>query len=251
MLVIAHRGANKEALENSWEAFEKSIEIGADRIELDVHLSSDGHPVIFHDHILNPLFFKEMEYPCDIGLLTRKQLLDFKLKNNESLPFLDEVLEKLLGRIELNIEIKGSSLELTQAVLELIERQSPTLKQKIIVSSFRFEPLVYLADKAPDIRCAALWYKSQMYWPYLSLKLPKQFMEKCQTSIFHPLARDLDERLMDLARESGWIVYPWTEMKGEDHDKEKLWEKLLNFGVHGLCTNYPRELKLWLSNNKS
>ncbi len=53
MLVIAHRGANKEALENSWTAFAKAIDAGATRIELDVQLSRDGHAVIMHDdHML-------------------------------------------------------------------------------------------------------------------------------------------------------------------------------------------------------
>ena len=52
MKVVAHRGACTEALENSWEAFRKAVELGADRIELDVHLTADNHIAILHDEDL-------------------------------------------------------------------------------------------------------------------------------------------------------------------------------------------------------
>ncbi|MCX6126313.1 MAG: glycerophosphodiester phosphodiesterase [Proteobacteria bacterium] len=54
MQVIAHRGNNKESLENSFDAYEKAVECGAVRIELDVQLTRDGHAVINHDnHLLH------------------------------------------------------------------------------------------------------------------------------------------------------------------------------------------------------
>ena len=56
MLVIAHRGANKEAPENSWSAFEKAIEGGSDRIELDAQMTRDGIPVVIHDSSLQRVF---------------------------------------------------------------------------------------------------------------------------------------------------------------------------------------------------
>jgi len=52
-IVIAHRGARAEAAENTMESFRVAIEIGADAIELDVHLSADGVRVIIHDATLD------------------------------------------------------------------------------------------------------------------------------------------------------------------------------------------------------
>ena len=49
MELIAHRGASFAAPENSLEAFQRAIEQGADRIELDVRFTSDGVPVVMHD----------------------------------------------------------------------------------------------------------------------------------------------------------------------------------------------------------
>ena len=48
-LLLGHRGASGEAPENTFAAFELALEQGADGIEFDVHLSSDGVPVVIHD----------------------------------------------------------------------------------------------------------------------------------------------------------------------------------------------------------
>lgn len=51
-LNIAHRGARAFAPENTLEAIAKARRAGADMVELDVQLSSDGVPVVFHDAAL-------------------------------------------------------------------------------------------------------------------------------------------------------------------------------------------------------
>ena len=48
-LIIAHRGASKQAPENTMSAFQRALELGADGIELDVHMSADGYLVVIHD----------------------------------------------------------------------------------------------------------------------------------------------------------------------------------------------------------
>ena len=47
--VWAHRGASGYAPENTMDAFRKAIEMKADGIELDVHLTKDGEVVVIHD----------------------------------------------------------------------------------------------------------------------------------------------------------------------------------------------------------
>jgi len=53
-LQIAHRGGAGLWPENTMEAFERAIDMGADGIELDVHLSHDGQLVVHHDESLKP-----------------------------------------------------------------------------------------------------------------------------------------------------------------------------------------------------
>src|SRR3954452_8884067 len=52
-LVFAHRGGSKLAPENTMVAFDRGVELGADGLELDVHLSADGHVVVHHDRTLD------------------------------------------------------------------------------------------------------------------------------------------------------------------------------------------------------
>ena len=53
MLVVGHRGAPNKAPENTLASFEAAIAIGVDAIELDVHLSRDGHLIVIHDAALD------------------------------------------------------------------------------------------------------------------------------------------------------------------------------------------------------
>ena len=48
-LVLAHRGANRYAPENTLAAFARAVELGADGVELDVHRTADGALVVRHD----------------------------------------------------------------------------------------------------------------------------------------------------------------------------------------------------------
>jgi glycerophosphoryl diester phosphodiesterase len=54
-LVLAHRGARREAPENTLPAFQRALELGADGVELDVRVSQDGEVVVFHDAQLDRL----------------------------------------------------------------------------------------------------------------------------------------------------------------------------------------------------
>ena len=52
-VIVAHRGASRQAPENTLEAFRLAVEAGADAIELDVHLTADGQLAVIHDSTLD------------------------------------------------------------------------------------------------------------------------------------------------------------------------------------------------------
>lgn len=240
MLVIAHRGANREALENSWTAFEKAIEGGAHRIELDARLIADRDVAICHDDDLN----RVAGVSGRISQLPRGELARVQLPNGDSLPFLDEVLERLLPRIELNIELKGDDPKLAERVCQEIDRQDPP--NRVIVSCFEAPPLAWIRDHAPHIERACLTGGQHFTWPFFSHLSPLVFLELCATPILHPHVKQVNENLMDQAKARGWTIYPWVDMQGEEDDREGLWTVMKTRGVDGLCTNYPRQLATWL-----
>lgn len=242
MLVIAHRGANKEALENSFEAFDLAIEGGSNRIELDVHLTKDGVPVVIHDEDL----FRTCQTGGKVHDLALKELKEIHLKNGQKIPTLEETLDKYIARVEFNIEIKGDDRELTEKCCQIVSNFSK--KEKIIFSSFDDIPLCHLRDKYPELKRAFLWGDLKFGFKSPFLKDPTLMMVKYDAHIFHPHAQLVDDEIMKKAHERNWKVFPWTSLKGvEDVEKKRiaLWEKLKTLKVHGLCTNYPRELTKW------
>ena len=109
-MIWAHRGASAYAPENSMEAFKMAHEIGADGIELDVHLTKDGHLVVAHDETID-------RCSNGSGLIidkTLSELLSFDFSNNKEnfsdirIPTLEQVLDFIKQtNMVLNIEIKN------------------------------------------------------------------------------------------------------------------------------------------------
>lgn len=52
-IIIAHRGASGYAPEHTMEAYKLAVEMGADYIEIDLRMTSDGILVVMHDESVN------------------------------------------------------------------------------------------------------------------------------------------------------------------------------------------------------
>ena len=242
MLVIAHRGATENALENSWSAFEQAVNIGCDRIELDVRLTKDNIPIVMHDHSLKRTCSKN-------GLVSKlryDEIKLIKLKNGEPIPLFSEVLEHFAPKIELNVELKGNSNELASIVGEIAKNSQH--KDQVILSAFSEKPLLYLKQHYPGLKRAVLWGYDTLRSHPLYFFNPIWFLRNCSTNVFHPEAELLSSNLMSRLKGNDLIIYPWVPMKGEDSSNtHQLWKKMLQFKVHGLCTNKPRELSKFLT----
>ena len=111
---FAHRGLHDnagDAPENSMPAFRKAVEAGYG-IELDVHVTKDAVPVVFHDHTL--------ERMCggsgtrQIRDYTYAELGAFTLGNSdERIPKLEDVLLMVRGRVPLIVEIKSEDTDIS------------------------------------------------------------------------------------------------------------------------------------------
>ncbi len=244
MIVIAHRGANREALENSWQAFEKAVDSGADRIELDIQLTKDDQPAIIHDSSL----VRTTNRTEKIAELLRIDIdRHCRLVNGEHVPFLDEVLSVLGTRIELNIEIKDSGSRAAEIVARQIHTSTARLK-RIIISSFFPSPLLYLRENYPDLERACLW-GDVCDWSSMSHFAPPVFMQLAGSTIWHPWVKYLDQTSMDYAKSKNWIVYPYCDMRAEESNRIALWTRMRSLQIEGLCTNYPREFRRWLNSD--
>ena len=118
----AHRGLHDNATqapENSMEAFRRAVGQGYG-IEMDIQLSSDGVPVVFHDFTLERICNRKGKV-CDY---TWQELRSFRLcGSRETIPAFEEVLEMVDGRVPLIVELKAewtdvSVCPLADALLE-------------------------------------------------------------------------------------------------------------------------------------
>lgn len=244
MQVMAHRGANREALENSWSAYKKAIEGGSDSIELDARLSKDEKIFILHDENLA----YSVGTPEKISQLHSQAILPLKLKNGEPIPLLEEVLRELLPQIALVIELKGSSTRLAKCVAELV--QNTEYQDKVTLSSFHSEPLLYLQKHYPHISRGFTWSPLDHFISPISYNSPQIALRECGTKIIYPRYDLITSHFMDQAKHLGWQVFPWVPKALDDfqlHKEGNLWSYLRELEIDGLCTNRPRELRLWLN----
>lgn len=104
-LIIAHRGASAEAPENTLASFRRARAVKADAIELDVQVTHDGVPVVFHDPRLRRLTGR----PGLLGEKTWSDLKTLRVRGTEPIPRLAEVLALTRGRIRVQIELKSGA----------------------------------------------------------------------------------------------------------------------------------------------
>lgn len=149
----AHRGASHAAPENTMLAFERAVVEGADAIELDVRLSRDRVPFVFHDAELSRMTGapgKVADTPADhLATLSAR---------GEPIPRLAELLAFTeRHRVPLNIELKP-----TARPRELVDACAPLLTAlaqlaPLLVSSFDPRALALLHQRLPALALALIF----------------------------------------------------------------------------------------------
>ena len=136
---FAHRGLHDnagDAPENSMAAFRKAVDAGYG-MELDVHVTKDGVPVIFHDSGLERMCHADGE----ITDYTYEELEKFTLGNSrEHIPRLEDLLLMVQGRVPLIVEIKADKAD--AACCAVIDRMLSAYDGEYCIESFN--PMVLL-----------------------------------------------------------------------------------------------------------
>lgn len=145
MKIYAHRGASAEFPENTIAAFQRAIDLRADGIELDVHLSFDGVPVVIHDETLD----RTTNGTGPVSGMTAADLGRLDAGRGHGVPTLAAVLDLIATALHVNIEIKSDRAG--RAVIDEVRRR-PDLRWAI--SSFDWDVLRFVHGELPD---ADLW----------------------------------------------------------------------------------------------
>lgn len=234
-IIIAHRGASAYYPENTMAAFKGALSIGADMIELDVMLSKDGIPVVFHDARLNA-------HTNGRGLLSNYPLKDLKQLDagawfsskfaGEGIPTLEEVLAFASGKIALNIEIKTEAVTddlkngVEEKCLKLVKKYG--MKDHVLFSSFDYRAISHLKEMSSSLPVALLYNKRMS-----GGRLPHELIAKYRADAFNCTYYQLNRKRLANLKEHRIPTFIYTV-----NNKRKM-KKLLSKGVAGIFTNKP------------
>ena len=222
ILKIGHRGAKGYEPENTLVSFQKALEMKVDGIELDLHLSDDGHLIVIHDETID----RTTNGKGFVNKLTLKELKSFKINNTIGIPTLEEVFDLVNKKCLINIEIK--SYESTEKVVALIEKYIAEKNWKykdFIVSSFDWNALQQIRFLNPKIPIGVL--------TATDLDLAISFTRFLKAESIHPHFHLLTAENTLQIKQKGIQVFAWTINEEVDIQKIKL------IKVNGIITDYP------------
>lgn len=240
-LVTAHRGASGYAPENTLAAVKKALEIGVDRIEVDVQQSSDGVVIVMHDKTLDRTTDSE-------GKVGKKSLGELKQVKayakfqsefpNEPIPNLEQVFELMDGSTQFVIEIKAGNKTypgIEDNVVKLIKKYKA--EKWALVHSFNDRVLKYIHKTYPEIRLQKL-FVSYSGGLMLDFKLHSVKLSKYEYVEGFGISKGgVSAKLVKKIHELGKVVHVWTVNSNEDI------QEILDLGVDGIISNYPDRVK--------
>ncbi len=215
--IIAHRGASKQSLENTLEAFLLARELGADWVEFDVRRSSDGVLIIHHDASLE-----------DGRILAETSSTELPAH----IPSLAEVLEALVD-VGMNVEIKNDPAEpgfdpTHEIALSVIGAATAYVDyDRLLVSSFNPDTLAHVKSCDSKVQTGLLFFD-----PLTAFQNISRCIESGHSAI-HPHFSSVDASFVKKAHAGGLKVNVWSV------DKPEQIQLLAELGVDGIITNVP------------
>lgn len=175
----AHRGLHNtsNAPENSLKAFLSAIENGYG-IELDVHLTKDNIPVVFHDSTLNRMCSVDKKL-CELTFSELKTLT--LADSSETIPSLEDVLSLVNGAVPLIIEFKAEKN--TAVLCEAVNRCMSDYSGTYCIQSFYPSVLGWYRKNRPDIARGQLSsnFKHEHKFCSVSLTVLSCLLTNCYT----------------------------------------------------------------------
>ncbi len=247
-LLVAHRGLSSLRPENTLVAFRDALALGADIVELDVHLSKDGAVVVLHDHTVERTC-KGARGPVDGFTAAELRAMDAGSHKGpqfagERVPLLDEVLPLFVSdktnpgrRCKVLIELKfvpwswqrgllAKYEGLEHKVVELV--QAHKAHDVVVVHSFIEDYLRTIAQLDPKIELHLLVFPWRSHASVLAFP-------HCVS--LNPGLRYVSPDFVARAKQAGKKVFVWTV-----NNKEGV-EYAMYCGVDGIITDRLAETR--------
>jgi glycerophosphoryl diester phosphodiesterase len=217
MIITGHRGAAKLEPENTLRSIQKAIDLGVDQIEIDVHLTRDGHLVVIHDVTVE----RTTDGHGAVADLSLQEIKPLDAGMGERIPTLQEVIDRVRGKVILQIELKGPGT--AEPVVRAVEQNG--MVGEVVLTSFVHERLREVRRLNPNIALGALWSE------------PPD--DACEQAIdigaeaLHIQHQHIDAGLVQKAHQHGLKIRAWNP------DTLEEMQQMIDLGVDAIGSNRP------------
>jgi glycerophosphoryl diester phosphodiesterase len=233
LLRIAHRGASGHCPENTRAAFLRAIELGADMVELDCQQTRDGAVVVIHDETLERTTngrgrvqdstLREIK-ALDAGAWFGRDFV------GEEILTLEQAVELLHSRVQLNLEIKGEDSPGRLEIQCVGIVRSLRFFADTCFSSFSPARMRLVRDLAEDARIGVLMDADTRWSDGFALAA------ELAAEAVHPERRLVTPEAVAEAHRRGLEVRVWPVNRPAEM------EALADLGVDGIFTDFPERL---------
>ena len=236
-LIFAHRGANKEAAENTRSAFDKALEYAINGMETDVQLSRDEVAVLWHDRFLSKLGMSDKH--IDDFDYAQLRAMNFSAHFSpaakpEGIMALQEFLDAYRKRCRLLIEIKNREWENPSRqkikVRQTLDKVGVMNDDSIMASSFNLESLIYAHQYRPGFPLVYNFEPEQILRDAERVVAEQPFLHGLCLSI-----ESIDRATVELLRSHGKRIAVYTCNSDDEINKA------LELGVDILISDVPQK----------
>ena len=243
-LVIAHQGGDGIWPGETMLAYQNSVNLGVDVLEMDIHITEDGVLVLMHDETVD----RTTDGSGEIESMTLDELkkldagYDWSTDDGATFPFrgkgltvttLEEVFTAFPDK-HMTIEIKKTNASMTQPFCELIRKHK--MEDKVLAASFYDDKLKEFRKECPEVATSSAKNETTAF-----VLLTKPFLGSFYSPKFFSLQVPeesggitvMTPAFVKAAHERNLAVEPWTI-----NDAETM-KKLIDWGVDGIITDRP------------
>jgi glycerophosphoryl diester phosphodiesterase len=238
--VFAHRGGSALRPENTLAAFDHGLNLGADGLELDVHLSRDGVVVVHHDRTLErttngngPVASRSADELARLDAGCRFGAPDFPFRGRVGgVPTLAEVLRRYRDATII-VELKVNDPTLAHRTIDDIRAAGAidrvalgSFGTRVLRASRVYEPRLVTGSSREETRLAL--YRSWVGWP---VRHPRY--DAFQVPEYAGRTRVVSPRFIQYAHQAELAVQVWTIDRAADM------HRLLEWGADGIISDRP------------
>lgn len=239
LTITGHRGAAGLAPENTLASIQLALELGVDRIEIDVQQTKDNKIIVLHDRTLRRTttgngFVKKLTYDEILQFSAGYKFNKFYL--NEKVPTLDQVIDLIGGKVELLIETKYSYMyypNIERHLINIIKNKNAKDWCKVI--SFNDRALFRINKLDSSIKLGKLFVGKHAHLPLsfdkgINIRPLKKYAFVDEVIVKHDYAT---RAIIDKVHDFGKELHVWTV------NNEATIQKLIERGVDGIISDYP------------